>query len=55
MGAAERCCGHATTYPGLENFGLALVACPDRRGAILEGVIVLMLRRAVVEVKGVIS
>ena len=53
--AAERCCGRASTYPGLENRGLALSALPDRRGAILEGVIVFILRRAVVEVKGVCS
>ena len=55
MGVAERCCGRSTTYPGLENFGLALVARPDRRGAILEGVVVFILRRAVVEVKGLCS
>ena len=55
MGAAERCCGRATTYPGLENRGLALSALPDRRGAILEGVAMFILRRAVVEVKGVCS
>ena len=52
MGAADRCCGRATTYPGLENRGLALSARPDRRGAILEGVAVFILRRAVVEVEG---
>ena len=55
MGVAERCCGRATTYPGLENFGLALVARPDRRAAVLEGVVVLILRRAVVKLEGVVS
>ena len=55
MGAVDRCCGRATTHPGLENRGLALVALPDRRGAILEGVVVFILRRAVVKVKGVSS
>ena len=54
MGVADQCCGRATMYPGLENHWLALVARPDCRAAILEGVIVLIVRCAMVEVKGVI-
>ena len=55
MGTADQCCGRATTYPGLENRWLALDARLDRRGAILEGVVMFILRRAVVKVKCVNS
>ena len=54
MVAADQCCGRATTYLGLENLWLALVARPDRRAAMLEGVVVLILRRAVVKLEGVV-
>ena len=55
MGVDDRYYGRATTYPGLENRWLALVAYPDHLAAILEGVVVLILRCAVVKVKGAIS
>ena len=38
-GAADRCCGRSTTYPGLEKRGVGFDARPDQRATFLEGVV----------------
>ena len=52
MGVDDQCRGRSTSPPGLVKRWVALVACPDQRTAILDGVVALILRHVVVEVKG---